>query len=184
MSDSLHLERCRDPHDPRLASAMALYAQSFPRHELRLPPDQEEAMREPAYHVDLAYLDGAFAGMILYWVLPACVYVEHFCMEPALRGRGLGAQVLRQLCAQHPLVVLEIDPPVDALSIRRKGFYERCGFVANPFAHVHPPYQTAYAGHELVIMSHPRALCESEFTAFTEALCDTVMRYSEGRRRG
>ena len=25
-------------------------------------------------------------------------------------------------------VILEIDPPTDPVSIRRKGFYERCGY--------------------------------------------------------
>ena len=29
-------------------------------------------------------------------------------------------------------MILEIDPPVDDISIRRRGFYERSGFVENP----------------------------------------------------
>ncbi|MEI3140799.1 MAG: hypothetical protein V8S34_04075 [Lawsonibacter sp.] len=50
--------------------------------------------------------------------------------------------------------MLEIDPPVDELSIRRKGFYERAGFWANPFLHVHPPYRP-HSGHPLTVMTYP-----------------------------
>ena len=34
----------------------------------------------------------------------------------------------------------EIDPPTGDISRRRKGFYERGGFVENPYPHIRPPY--------------------------------------------
>lgn len=37
-------------------------------------------------------------------------------------------RALALLAADGLPVILEIDPPVDAVSIRRKGFYQRCGF--------------------------------------------------------
>ncbi|MDO5297972.1 MAG: GNAT family N-acetyltransferase [Clostridia bacterium] len=184
MTSALELIRCRDPHHPLMQQAMTLYRSSFPQHELRLWPDQEDALQEDAYHFEFAMLDGRLAGLILYWTLGDMLYIEHFCVMPALRGRGIGQRILALLARQGRLTVLEIDPPVDALSIRRKGFYERCGYVANPFSHVHPPYQTAYAGHELVLMSHPCAISEAEFDAFTRGLREDVMRFSEGRRGG
>lgn len=60
--------------------------------------------------------------------------------------------ILAELARQNKTIILEIDPLVDDASVRRKGFYERCGYVANAFAHVHPPYQAANRGHELIVM--------------------------------
>ena len=72
-------------------------------------------------------------------------------------------------------VILEIDPPADDISRRRKGFYERCGFVENPYPHIHPPYHAENHGHNLVVMSCPRALKAAEYDAFAEYLTNTVM---------
>ena len=72
-------------------------------------------------------------------------------------------------------VILEIDPPADPVSIRRKGFYERCGYAANPFLHVHPPYHRDIKGHDLVVMSCPKALGPREYEEFARSLRDSVM---------
>ena len=155
--------RCRDASGPLMDVAMALYRRSVPAHELRLWPDQQAVMNDPLYHFDLCLLDGALAGLILYWDFGAYIYVEHFCVEP---------------------IILEIDPLTDDVAVRRKGFYERCGYVANGFAHIHPPYQAANHGHTLIVMSHPRALSQAEFDTFTVDLREKVMAYSEGKRNG
>lgn len=80
------------------------------------------------------------------------------------------------------MIILEIDPLVNDVAIRRKGFYERCSFVANSFAHIHPPYQAQNHGHELIVMSYPRAISQKEFDAFTLDLREKVMKYSEEKR--
>ena len=102
-------------------------------------------------------------------------YVEHFCIEPNLRGLHYGQSALKALCAQCGLVILEIDPPVDEISIRRKCFYERCGFKENPYAHVHPAYREGFSGHELKIMSWPRAITPAEYGRFNAYLITRVM---------
>ena len=72
-------------------------------------------------------------------------------------------------------MVLEIDPPVDEIARRRQGFYQRCGFAVNPYPHVHPPYRPEYPGHELVVLSSPRALPPAEYGAFACYLSAVVM---------
>ena len=72
-------------------------------------------------------------------------------------------------------LILEIDPPADEISIRRKGFYERCGFVVNPYSHIHPAYHRGNAGHEFVIMSSPEMLGQDEYEHFNHYLQDIVM---------
>ena len=114
-------------------------------------------------------------GILLHWEEEGFSYVEHFATDPALRGQGLGARALELLNSRGKSVVLEIDPPVDQISIRRQHFYERCGFVKNPFSHVHPPYRPEYPGHELVVLSSPRALTPAEYGAFACYLSAVVM---------
>ena len=160
--------RCRDASGPLMGVAMALYRRSFPAHELRLWPDQQAVMNDPLYHFDLCLLDGALAGLILYWDFGAYIYVEHFCVEPSMRGHGLGTLILAELAKKNKPIILEIDPLTDDVAIRRKGFYERCGYVANGFAHI--------------VMSHPRALSQAEFDTFTVDLREKVMAYSESKR--
>lgn len=180
----LTFSRCRDAGNPLMDAAMALYRRSFPAHELRLWPDQQAVMNDPLYHFDLCLLGGALAGLILYWDFGAYIYVEHFCVEPTMRGHGLGTLILAELAKKSKPIILEIDPLTDDVAVRRKGFYERCGYIANGFAHVHPPYQAANHGHALIVMSHPRALSQAEFDTFTVDLREKVMAYSESKRNG
>lgn len=72
-------------------------------------------------------------------------------------------------------VILGIDPPNDEVSVRRKAFYERAGYRANPFEHIHPPYHSEYKGHRLVVMTCPTAISENEYKNFNGYLENVVM---------
>lgn len=175
---NVRLCRCRDAQNPLFLRAMDLYRQSFPEHEQRLWPDQLSAMEDEAYHALLARREGELAGLAFCWDFDAYLYVEHLCVAPRLRGQGIGQRILALLaCAGKP-VVLEIDPPEEEISIRRRHFYERCGYVANSFAHVHPPYRPVFTGHRLVVMSSPRVLSQEERERFARDLRLRVMRYA------
>ena len=159
--------------------AFDLYGVSFPIHEQRLIESQRSIMTHPEYLFDLIYDDsGEWCGDMLYWETADFIYVEHFCILPERRGQRCGQRALELLCEKGKTVILEIDPPSDKTSVRRKGFYERCGYHANPFAHVHPPYRVGFDGHghRLVIMSYPRELSQDEYDRFNEYLKNVVMR--------
>lgn len=64
---------------------------------------------------------------------------------------------------------------MDEISIRRKGFYERCEFTANSYKHVHPAYHKGYEGHKLVVMSCPEKLTEKQYGAFANHLRTVAM---------
>ena len=115
-------------------------------------------------------------GEILYWDIAEALYIEHFCVSPAMRNRHYGQRILSAY--QSTPLILEIDPPVDALCLRRKGFYERCGFTENPYAHVHPPYHPGNPGHRLVVMSSPEKLTPDAYERFYRFLLDTVMKHA------
>lgn len=93
---------------------------------------------------------------------------------PEMRGRGYGAGTLL-LGERKKTVILGIDPPNDEVSVRRKAFYERAGYRANPFEHIHPPYHSEYKGHRLVVMTCPTAISENEYKNFNSYLENVVM---------
>lgn len=172
----MNIVRLQSADTALFEQAIALYAISFPYHEQRESASQRGIMAHDAYHFGLIHEGGAFAGLILYWETDAFLYVEHFCMLPECRGRGLGSQALALLTQAGKTVILEIDPPVDDPAKRRKRFYEKAGFLENPYPHIHPPYHVGFKGHDLVVMSLPRTISQEEYNAFARYLSDVVMR--------
>ena len=171
----MHFERIRSTNDPRFAAAMALYRGSFPAHELRTAASQARALAQDAYQFRLIFDGDTWVGLLLCWDAGGFFYIEHFCTRPELRGHGCGQAALALLAAEGKPVILEIDPPVDDISCRRQSFYERAGYHANAYAHVHPPYHAANRGHALVVMSCPDALSADTYATFAGYLRHTVM---------
>lgn len=101
--------------------------------------------------------------------------MEHFYISSELQNRKYGQRALEELKNQGKTIILEIDSVVDDISQHRKGFYERVGFKANPFQHVHPPYHKENHGHKLIIMSCPKEIPESLYQRFHTYLQNTVM---------
>ncbi|MGL4107464.1 GNAT family N-acetyltransferase [Clostridium sp. LP20] len=112
------------------------------------------------------YDEDVFIGIILYWETEDYTYIEHFCIYSSMRNRKYGQKALELLREKYKTIILEIDPPIDEISIRRKGFYERVRFKDNSFVHVHPPYHEGKSGHSLFIMSYPNLLSEMEYENF------------------
>ena len=170
----MHFEHITSKHHPMYEKARELYHISFPWHEQRESASQNAILGNEAYHFDLVYDGETFVGEVLYWEIADFLYIEHFCILPKMRSRRYGQKVLSML--QGKPLILEIDPPQDEISMRRKGFYQRCGFTANPFSHVHPPYHKDAEGHELVVMSRPRQLTQGEYDTFRRGLEAMVMK--------
>lgn len=170
------LKRITHSAHPMYSAALKLYQASFPQHEQRKRPSQDRILSDEAYHFGLLYDADVFVGLILYWEQERFLYIEHFCILPEMRNKRYGQKALALLAEQGKNLILEIDPPQDDISLRRKGFYERCGFVENPFPHVHPPYHEGHAGHPLVIMTYPRQISEDTFHTFRQYLENTIMK--------
>ena len=167
--------RLTQPEEPAFGRAMALYEASFPRHEQRLPDEQRAVLSHPEYHFTQLFDGAEFVGLLLYWEADSFCYVEHLCITESMRGKGCGSRALAFLRKKGKKMILEIDPPVDPVSQKRQRFYERAGYRANPYPHIHPPYRTDYAGHPLVVMSWPEGLSEQEYDCFYQYLKQTVM---------
>ncbi len=174
----MRFERLTTTEDPRYTEAMELYRISFPFHEQRELDSQSQIMSHKDYQFLLIYDESQFVGLILCWETEQFIYVEHFCILPAMRNRKYGQKALELLNHRGKTVILEIDPPVDEVSIRRKSFYERVSFQANSYMHCHPAYHAGYEGHHLVVMSCPEPLSEAGYDAFDRFLKTVVMHVS------
>lgn len=172
----MELLRLRSCDNEKYRAAAELYAQSFPYHEQREAWSQGNIMNDPEYHFELIFDGDTFVGEILSWDTDDFIYVEHFCILPSLRGFGYGTKALALLSGRDKTVILEIDPPTDDAAIRRQSFYERAGYVKNPFFHVHPPYHKGMKPHELVLMSNPSVISGDMFGKFTDYMKNTVMK--------
>ena len=175
MKAIMDFERITSPLHPMYGKVRELYQQSFPFHEQREEASQAAILRYGDYHLEIIRDEERFLGLAGYWEGPGYIYIEHFCIQPEMRGMHHGEKALSLLKEGGRTLILEIDPPVDAVSIRRKGFYERCGFKENPYRHIHPPYHRGYSGHELMVMSSPCPIPQAMYDAFSSQLRDRIM---------
>ena len=98
-----------------------------------------------------------------------------------LFSRLCAATILRQLLTQDKPLILEIEPPEDEITCRRKHFYERNGLCAQPYGHVQLPFQGGGPIVPLVIMSN-RNLSAQQCRAFQQYLLNRVVRYTQYRK--
>lgn len=168
------------PSDSKLwEQVWKLYNESFPQYERRRINSHERACEDAAYHTDIAIENGNLLALIFYWEYPGTAYVEHVAVNPAMRGNNVGSTLMREFMERYKdsTVILEIDPPVDEISKRRLGFYERLGFKDTGFSYQHPSYTKNGTPHHLNILSWPEAVSEHEFERFKEFMFKKVMTY-------
>lgn len=171
--------RLTSKHEHYFEEAWSIYKQSFPIYEQRLLEDQEKAMNHPNFSFTAIVEDEKVIAMIGYWTWDNYQYIEHLAVHPSMRGRQIGTTILNDLAKQKNLIILEIDPPIDEISIRRLHFYEGVNFKLNDYNHVHPPYRKGYQGHDLKILSYEKPINEAMFKNFKHYLVETVMQFSQ-----
>ena len=150
----LSLRPIHSTDDPHWASWVDTYLASFPIEEQRPLPSIERLLADEPRFKALAILSrDTFIGLLTYWEFPAFVYIEHFAISPELRSLGHGAQALAHFVRSHTLpIVLEAEPPTEAMAQRRVQFYTRNGFVLYAYDYYQPPYAPDRAGIPLRLM--------------------------------
>lgn len=136
-----------------------IYVGSFPEEERR-PVDDINALlaeRTESYNVSMIFYGAERVGLLTWWQLDHCVYIEHFAISSRFRSKGIGSIALTHFCHEHrnDPIVLEVEPATVSEEARRRiSFYERLGFRANPdFGYVQPPYSDGLPPVELMLMT-------------------------------
>lgn len=171
--------RILDNNDKNFDKAWELYESSFPIYERRTLKSHIEALKNENFHCTYAIDGGAFIGILFYWKLGKYIYVEHLAINSELRNHGFGTKLLEAFTSNHDNVILEIDPPVDEVSIKRHHFYKNIGFESHDFHHVQLPYRKGYEGYVLKILSHSANLTEDSYNEFYKLLFDNLTEYCE-----
>ncbi len=171
--------RLTDTNDPLFAPVWEIYTASFPICEQRTLAHQQTAFRSPDFHF-LAYYEGNIpVGLIGYWEIDDYLYIEHYAINPTLRGGGYGSRILEEMIRHTDrTVILEIDDVTDEISTRRLHFYQRLGFVLNPYLHPLHRYREG-AEHQnavLKILSYPTAIDSTTYERFNHDLETIVMK--------
>ena len=131
-----------------------LYLTAFPPNERREFEELKKQICCDECNVNLILSGEKVAGFVIFWNFNEFVFLEHFAIEPGLRGLGIGEKALAEIKALfQKMVILETELPVDYLSFRRIRFYERNGFHKLNRTYFQPSYGGNKPEVELKLMS-------------------------------
>lgn len=127
---------------------------SFPDTEIRSYEGQKALFEKDAYRVFCTRENGEIVSIAAIWQFDDFTFVEHLATTPNLRGKGIGASILREIIKTSPnIVCLEVEPPENELTRRRIGFYERNGMNLNSYPYIQPSLGEGRDAIPLLIMT-------------------------------
>ena len=119
------------------------YNDAFPPVERRDFVDVINLIRsEKRFNLELIMHSNKYVGFITWWDFDSFIYIEHFAIDEKHRNGGYGGKALSLfLQILKRMVVLEVEPPLDRITISRISFYKRNGFHYHSFPYKQPPYR-------------------------------------------
>lgn len=163
----------------RWDSVWELYEESFPLAERRKKEDHLRAHADERFFPLSAWEGEQLIGLMFFWEWDSYRYLEYLAVNPTLRGQNLGSQMLRYLRDSEHTIILEIDPLINELSVRRLQFYERAGYTLTPYRFMHLPYRLEAEPQELLILSYPHMISKEQHNDFVRFLNEEVIKYCE-----
>lgn len=166
-------------HIERWKSVWELYEGSFPLAEKRKKEDHLRAYADKRFFPLSAWEGKELIGLIFFWEWDSHRYLEYLAVNPRLRGQSFGSQMLRYLRDSEHTIILEIDPLINELSVRRLQFYERAGYTLTPYRFMHLPYRLEAEPQELLILSYPNRITQEQHNDFVQFVNEEVIMYCE-----
>lgn len=167
------------PDDKREAKVWKLYEDSFAPSERRKRKDHLRACKDSHFFPISIWGGDVFIGLAYYWKWSEYLYLEYFAIAPEQREKGKGTEIFQQICKSGRIVVGEIDPRGEDLN-RRIHFYGKEGCKMTPYMLKHLPYRKNADRFDLMIISYPEVINESQYSEFVQFLHGTVGKYCEG----
>ncbi len=171
-----------DPMPPELFDEMfSLIERSFPPDERRRKEEHFAEFDSPVFR-SLCLCGEKLLGFFNFWDFSDFVYLEHFAVDPELRGKGIGSGILKKVLDIHcgRRAVLEAEPPeLNEIAFRRIGFYKRLGFFQNPMEYWQPPITANEPPVRLSLLSTPVLLTESEYSSIRGTIYREVYKVPE-----
>ena len=163
---------------PWLPQVKALYESAFPANE-RIPIKQlmdNKIQREFFAFVDTIDGTPTFCGFSNSITRGTITNIVYFAVEPELRSRGYGSEILKTIREKHPETRLVVDIEVEEdskdakeleLRERRRNFYLRNGFDAVPVDY-------HWQGEHYRLLSAGGTVTEKEFRDFWKEVLKVI----------
>ena len=150
----------------------SLLEKAFPPTERRNREDQLALLEKTSYSYRILRSDdGTFLGFLAVWEFDTFRFLEHFAVNEAARGHGIGAKALQLWLEESDKpAILEVEPPETEIARRRIGFYQRCGLTLNDFPYTQPSMQKGQPPIPLMIISWPQSLQAETFSPWQTIL--------------
>ena len=156
-----------------------LYENSFPIAERRKLKDHMRACENEHFHPISIWENNLLIGIAFYWEWSNYRYIEYMAVPPEMHGQGYGSQIIKQIRDSEHTIILEIDPLINELTVRRLQFYERAGFTLTPYRFMHLPYRIDGAPQELLILSYAQMITKEQHKYFLNFIDNHVRNYCE-----
>ena len=146
-----------------------LLHESFPIEERRDDAEQRENTdHNPLFtpYLIVSELNGeqTNVGIITTWSFNGFHYLEHLATSPQVRNQGFGSQIMEMIKKElKGLIVLEVEEPLDELTKRRVGFYQRNGFKLCDKNYIQPAYRPDGESVPLKIMFYGTDNLDADF---------------------
>ncbi len=166
------MKRLRRLGEKDFAEVWSIMEQSFPLDERRTMEGQRALLKNPCYRLYGYRRDGMLAAFFAVWELENLAFIEHFAVDGRCRNGGLGAGLLQELLQGLGVqTVLEVEPPDYEMAVRRIHFYERNGFVLNPYEdYVQPALSEEAKDLPLRIMTYPSGVSREGYEGIRQQL--------------
>ncbi len=175
----MEFKRIEQEDSERWKQVWDLYESSFPLAERRKLEDHIRASENEHFHPLSIWDNDQLIGFAFYWEWSNYRYVEYFAVSPELHGQSYGSQIIKEIRDSQHTIILEIDPLINELSVRRLQFYERAGFTLTPYRFMHLPYRLDSAPQELLILSYPQMITKEQHIDFLNFIDNVVRNYCE-----
>lgn len=153
----------------------SILEEAFPPSERRTKADQKKLMDLEEYTIYGLKEADDLIGFVAEWEGPEYRFVEHFVVNEAFRGNGVGSKLLNEYneLSDKP-VVLEVEPPENDIQKKRIRFYKRNGYHLTEYSYVQPTINADIKGVPLVLMTYPDQLTDDRFLSIKDWLFSTV----------
>jgi len=149
----------------------SLYLSAFPPDERREYSELIQQLNIDECAVNLIIAGEKNVGFCIAWDFNDFVYLEHFAIEPELRGLGIGEETLSLIRRNfNKPVILETELPLDEISNRRIGFYRRNGFRLLHRHYLQPSYDGIKPEVEMKLMSTRVDFTSEELDSFIDII--------------
>ncbi|MPN44727.1 hypothetical protein SDC9_192292 [bioreactor metagenome] len=154
--------------------------QSFPPAEIRTYEGELALLAREDYRM-LTVLSGkTIQAFIAEWRLDGFCFVEHFAVNPAVRGKGVGTDVFGTYLRQAiPPVVLEVEDAATQEAMRRIAFYERLNLRLSEIRYLQPKFRADGEAVPLRLMVYPNGVTEDALRQMKGSIFSAVYRDGE-----